>query len=238
MSFECGHPRENPPLRARARIPACGQHGWAPRISPLVRHGGVSNHAATKYISGHSDVLWAAVTKSSMEACARRSARLATANPGRLLPGLLGFSHIGVRMKHQMQSALRWHVAAAALDVRAAHPALGTIRTQIWKRTSGVAAASRSRRHYSGQEKAVRRSQRLHLCGIARRGGFESLVQYAHITAIVAPRLGSRFPVIRRHRSRRPDDLIADLSRRCGHEAKPANCFRSRFPLFVVSGDQ
>ena len=209
---------------AHARgIPVLADNTWGtPYFFRSFEHGvDVSIHAATKYIAGHSDVMMGIVVTNEQYWKPVRRAIGETGycvSPDDCYLALRGFRTIGVRMRHQMQSALkvaRWLQKRA--DVRRViYPALeDDPGHQIWKRDFQGAASLFSFVTIPASEKAVEAFvNALKLFGIGSSwGGFESLVQYAHIARYrTATTWDPGGPVIRLHIGLEdPDDLIADL---------------------------
>src|SRR6185503_13186264 len=107
----------------------------------------VSIHSATKYISGHSDVMLGLIVTN--EACWLPVRRAVAeygyiASPDDCYLALRGFRTIGVRMRHQMQSALRvakWLQAHPEVK-QVIYPALESDPGHaIWKRDFEGAAS-------------------------------------------------------------------------------------------------
>lgn len=181
----------------------------------------VSLHAATKYISGHSDVMIGLVVTN--ENCWLPVRRTITeygfvASPDDCYLTLRGFRTIGVRMKQQMANALR---VARWLEQRrevakVLYPALESDPGHaIWKRDFDGAASL-----FAVVLKPVESNalgafvDGLELFGIGSSwGGYESLVTVVHADAIrTATRWNPGGPALRLHIGLEdPDDLIADL---------------------------
>ncbi|HUP94954.1 MAG TPA: cystathionine beta-lyase [Burkholderiales bacterium] len=183
----------------------------------------VSIHAATKYISGHSDVMLGLIVTN--EACWLPVRRAVSeygyiASPDDCYLALRGFRTIGVRMRHQMQSALRvakWLQARAEVK-QVIYPALESDAGHaIWKRDFEGAASLFACVLKPVNDTAVAAFvDALELFGIGSSwGGFESLVTVVHADAYrtVTPwKPGG--PALRLHIGLEdPDDLIADLDR-------------------------
>jgi cystathionine beta-lyase len=183
----------------------------------------VSIHAATKYISGHSDVMLGLVVTNErcwLPVCRTIAQYGFIASPDDCYLGLRGFRTIGVRMKQQMASALR---IAAWLEkreevARVAYPALESDAGHaIWKRDFDGAASL-----FAFVLKPVDATaltafvDSLELFGIGSSwGGYESLITVVHAEAHrTATRWRPGGPVLRLHIGLEdPDDLITDLTR-------------------------
>jgi cystathionine beta-lyase len=183
----------------------------------------VSIHAATKYISGHSDVMLGLVVTN--EHCWLPVCRAITqygfiASPDDCYLALRGFRTIGVRMKQQMASALR---IAAWLQSReevlkVIYPALeGDPGHAIWKRDFDGAASLFAFVLKPVDAAAITAFvDSLELFGIGSSwGGYESLITVVHAEAHrTATRWKPEGPTLRLHIGLEdPDDLIADLTR-------------------------
>jgi cystathionine beta-lyase len=183
----------------------------------------VSIHAATKYISGHSDVMLGIVVTN--ERCWMPVRKAVTdygyvASPDDCYLGLRGFRTIGVRMNHQMGSALR---VARWLDARpevkrVIYPALETDPGHaIWKRDfEGAASLFACVLEPVGESAVAALVDALELFGIGSSwGGFESLVTVVHAEACrTATRWNPGGPTLRLHIGLEDTgDLIADLER-------------------------
>ena len=187
----------------------------------------VSIHAATKYISGHSDVMIGLIVAN--ERCWLPVRKTVTdfgyvASPDDCYLALRGFRTIGVRMKHQMQSALRiarWLDARAEVK-RVIYPALESDPGySIWKRDfDGAASLFACVLQPVGDAAVAAFVDALKLFGIGSSwGGFESLVTVVHADHCrTATRWNPGGPALRLHIGLEdPDDLVADLER--GFEA-------------------
>jgi cystathionine beta-lyase len=183
----------------------------------------VSIHAATKYISGHSDVMLGLVVTN--ERCWLPVSRTIAqygfiASPDDCYLALRGFRTIGVRMKHQMASALK---IAAWLEAReevlkVIYPALESDPGHaIWKRDFEGAASLFAFVLKPVDAAAVTAFvDSLKLFGIGSSwGGYESLVTVVHAEAHrTATGWKPEGPALRLHIGLEdPDDLIADLTR-------------------------
>ena len=181
----------------------------------------VSIHAATKYISGHSDVMLGIVVTN--EACWLPVRKTITdygfvASPDDCYLGLRGFRTIGVRMKQQMASALRvarWLEARPEVK-RVIYPALESDPGHaIWKRDfEGAASLFACVLHPVSADALARCVDALELFGIGSSwGGYESLVTVVHADSIrTATRWNPGGPALRLHIGLEdPDDLLSDL---------------------------
>ena len=183
----------------------------------------VSIHAATKYICGHSDVMMGVIVTNekywrTVRKCVADYAY--SASPDDCYLALRGLRTLGVRMKHQMQSALRvatWLKARPEVkDVL--YPALeGNPGHAIWKRDFSGAAALFSFVMQPAHSKQVPAFvNALELFGIGSSwGGYESLAVLAHADRYrSATKWNPGGETIRLHIGLEdPDDLIADLER-------------------------
>jgi cysteine-S-conjugate beta-lyase len=209
---------------AHARgIPVLADNTWGTPyyFRSFERGVDVSIHAATKYIAGHSDVMMGLIVTNERY---WQTVRKTVADygfgvsPDDCYLALRGFRTIGVRMKQQMQSALtvaRWLQKRS--DVRRViYPALeDDPGHQIWKRDFDGAASLFSFVTIPIGERAIEAFvNALKLFGIGSSwGGFESLIQVAHITRYrTATQWDPGGPTIRIHVGLEDsDDLIADL---------------------------
>jgi cystathionine beta-lyase len=187
----------------------------------------VSIHAATKYISGHSDVMLGIVVTN--ERCWMPVRKTVTdygyvASPDDCYLGLRGFRTIGVRMNHQMASALRvarWLQGRGEVK-RVIYPALESDPGHaIWKRDfEGAASLFACVLEPVADDGVAAFVDGLELFGIGSSwGGFESLVTVVHADACrTATRWNPGGPTLRLHIGLEDtDDVIADLER--GFEA-------------------
>ena len=183
----------------------------------------VSIHAATKYISGHSDVMMGIIVAN--EACWLPVRKTVTdfghaASPDDCYLALRGFRTIGVRMKQQMASALRvarWLEERPEVK-RVIYPALESDPGHaVWKRDFDGAASLFACVLEPVSERALAAMvDALELFGIGSSwGGFESLVSVVHAEACrTATRWSPGGPALRLHIGLEyPDDLLADLDR-------------------------
>jgi cystathionine beta-lyase len=223
LSFEM---QDIPAIAAIARahgIPVLADNTWGtPYFFRSFEHGvDVSIHAATKYIAGHSDVMMGiVVTNEQYWKPVRRAIGEYgfSVSPDDCYQALRGFRTIGVRMKHQMQSALkvaRWLQKRSDVQ-RVIYPALeDDPGHQVWKRDFEGAASLFSFVTIPVGEAAVAAFVNgLRLFGIGSSwGGFESLVTRPNIARHrTATKWAPGGPVFRLHIGLEdPDDLIADL---------------------------
>ncbi len=183
----------------------------------------VSIHAATKYISGHSDVMIGIVVTN--ERCWLPVRRTVTdygysVSPDDCYLTLRGFRTIGVRMKQQMANALRvaaWLQGRSEVQ-RVIYPALPSDPGYaIWKRDFDGAASLFAVVLQPARDTAVAAFvDALELFGIGSSwGGYESLVSVVHADAIrTATRWSPGGPALRLHIGLEdPEDVIADLER-------------------------
>jgi cystathionine beta-lyase len=211
---------------AHARnLPVLADTTWGtPYFFRPFDHGiDVSIHAGTKYINGHSDVLMGAIVTN--EACWKTVRKTVAeygycVSPDDCYLALRGFRTIGVRMRHQMASALRvarWLQSRAEVK-RVIYPALeGDAGHALWKRDFEGAASLFSFVLGGASEAGARAFiDALELFGIGSSwGGFESLSIIARIGGYrTATTWNPGGPVIRLHIGLEdPEDLIADLER-------------------------
>ena len=181
----------------------------------------VSLHAATKYISGHSDVMIGIVVAN--EKCWLPVRKTITeygysVSPDDCYMALRGFRTIGVRMRHQMTSALRiarW-LGERSEVLKVIYPALeGDAGHAIWKRDfEGAASLFAFVLKPAADERVAAFVDALKLFGIGSSwGGYESLVTVVHAGAVrTATRWNPGGPTLRLHIGLEdPEDLIADL---------------------------
>ncbi len=209
---------------AHARgIPVLADNTWGtPYFFRSFERGvDVSIHAATKYIGGHSDVMMGVIVTNEKQWLTVRRTVVDygySVSPDDCYLALRGFRTIGVRMRHQMQSALkvaRWLQARSDVQ-RVIYPALEDDPGHlIWKRDFDGAASLFAFVTLPVNDKAVEAFvNALQLFGIGSSwGGFESLIQVAHIRQHrTATKWDPGGPTIRLHIGLEdPDDLIADL---------------------------
>lgn len=185
----------------------------------------VSIHAGTKYIAGHSDVLMGVIVTNEANWLPVRRAVADygyCVSPDDCYLALRGFRTIGVRMKQQMENALKvatWLKAQPAVK-RVLYPALeGDPGHALWKRDfTGAASLFGFMLQPAPDAKITAFINSLKVFGIGSSwGGFESLAIAAHKeirkTRTAVPWNGNE-PVVRLHIGLEdPDDLIADLER-------------------------
>ncbi len=178
-----------PAIAAQARrrgVKVIMDNTWSsPLFFKAIEHGvDVSIHAATKYLSGHSDLmLGVAVTTPECDVPVRKTASRFgyCAGPDDVYSALRGLRTLGVRMRQHQQSALkvaRWLQARPEVE-RVLYPALPEDPGHaIWKRdfhgASGLLGVV-FKKQYS-KEAAARMLDSLHLFHLGYSwGGFESL---------------------------------------------------------------
>jgi cysteine-S-conjugate beta-lyase len=224
LSFEM---QDLPAIAAAAHeknIPVLADNTWGtPYFFRSFEHGvDVSIHSATKYIVGHSDVMMGVIVSREKYWLPVRKAVADlgySVSPEDCYLALRGFRTIGVRLKHQMQSALkvaRWLQSRPEV-LRVVYPALESdAGHSLWKRDYEGAAALFSFVLQPCDEKAVARFvDSLQLFGIGSSwGGYESLVVLADIARFrTATRWNPGGPTLRLHIGLEdPEDLIADLA--------------------------
>ena len=207
------------------KIPVLADNTWGtPLFFPAFERGvDVSIHAATKYIGGHSDVMMGIVT--TTEQCWLPVRRAVAdygycVSPDDCFLALRGLRTIGVRMRHQQESATkvaRW-LASRPQVMRVLYPVLESDPGHaIWKRDFSGAASLFGVVLKPVSEPAVAAMiEGLELFGIGSSwGGFESLAIRADVRKIrTATTWNGGGPLLRLHIGlEHPDDLIADLER-------------------------
>jgi cysteine-S-conjugate beta-lyase len=183
----------------------------------------VSIHAATKYICGHSDVMMGIIVANEQH---WRTVRKAvadyaySASPDDCYLALRGLRTLGIRLEHQMKSAIRvatWlksrpEVADVLYPALEGHP--GHV---IWKRDfSGAGALFSFVLRPAASPRAAAFIDALELFGIGSSwGGYESLAILAHAERYrSATKWAPGGETVRIHIGLEdPDDLIADLER-------------------------
>ncbi|HKU71636.1 MAG TPA: cystathionine beta-lyase [Burkholderiales bacterium] len=183
----------------------------------------VSIHAATKYICGHSDVMMGIIVANEKH---WRTVRKAvadyaySASPDDCYLALRGMRTLGIRLEHQMKSAIRvatWlksrpEVADVLYPALEGHPGHA-----IWKRDfSGAGALFSFVLRTTGGTQAASFVNGLELFGIGSSwGGYESLAILAHAERYrSATKWSPGGETVRLHIGLEdPDDLIADLER-------------------------
>jgi cystathionine beta-lyase len=183
----------------------------------------VSIHAATKYIAGHSDVVMGViVTNEQHWLTVRRTVAHYGygVSPDDCYLALRGFRTIGVRMRQQMENALKVaHWLQKQPQVRRViYPALDSDPGHaLWKRDfTGAASLFSFVMQPAGEKQVAAFMNALEFFGIGSSwGGFESLAIVARIERYrTATKWDAGGPTIRLHVGLEdPDDLIADLYR-------------------------
>ncbi len=181
----------------------------------------VSIHSATKYIAGHADAMMGLIVTNEQHWRIVRATVADygySASPDDCYLALRGFRTLGVRLRHQMQSAL---TVAAWLQSRpevkrVLYPALaGDPGHAIWTRDfSGAAALFAFVMSGADDQRVAAFVNALELFGIGSSwGGYESLVTVAHAEKYrAATKWDPGGPTLRLHIGLEdPDDLIADL---------------------------
>jgi len=211
---------------AHAReIPVLADNTWGtPYFFRAFERGvDISIHSATKYIVGHADAMMGIIVTNQQH---WRTVRRTVADYGYSVSpddcylALRGLRTLGVRLKHQMQSALKvagWLRARPEVK-RVLFPALeGDPGHAIWKRDfSGAAALFSFVMAVADGRQTAAFVNALELFGIGSSwGGYESLVSVAHAEKIrTATRWNPGGETIRLHVGLEdPDDLTADLQR-------------------------
>jgi cystathionine beta-lyase len=183
----------------------------------------ISIHSATKYIVGHADAMMGIiVTNEQYWRTVRRTVADYgySVSPDDCYLALRGLRTLGVRLKHQMQSALKvagWLKARPEVK-RVLYPALEDDPGHaIWKRDfSGAAALFSFVMAVADGRQTAAFVNALELFGIGSSwGGYESLVSVAHAEQIrTATKWNPGGATIRLHVGLEdPDDLVADLGR-------------------------
>jgi len=225
LSFEV---QDIPAIAAVARekgVPVLADNTWGtPYFFRAFERGvDVSIHSATKYIAGHSDVMMGVIVTNENHWLPVRKAVADygySVSPEDCYLTLRGFRTIGVRLKHQMGSALevaRWLRTRPEVK-RVIYPALERDPGYaIWRRDFEGAAALFSFVLQPCDDRAVASFiDGLEYFGIGSSwGGFESLVVLAAIERFrTATRWAPGGPTIRLHVGiEDPADLIADLEK-------------------------
>ena len=211
---------------AHAReIPVLADNTWGtPYFFRSFERGvDISIHSATKYIVGHADAMMGIIVTNQQH---WRTVRRTVADYGYSVSpddcylALRGLRTLGVRLKHQMQSALKvagWLRARPEVK-RVLFPALeGDPGHAIWKRDfSGAAALFSFVMAVADGRQTAAFVNALELFGIGSSwGGYESLVSVAHAEKIrTATRWNPGGETIRLHVGLEdPEDLIVDLQR-------------------------
>jgi len=218
---------------AHAReIPVLADNTWGtPYFFRSFERGvDISIHSATKYIVGHADAMMGIIVTNQQH---WRTVRRTVADYGYSVSpddcylALRGLRTLGVRLKHQMQSALRvagWLRARPEVK-RVLYPALeGDPGHAIWKRDfSGAAALFSFVMAVADGRQTAAFVNALEIFGIGSSwGGYESLVNVAHAEKVrTATKWNPGGETIRLHVGLEdPDDLVADLERGFAAAAK------------------
>jgi cysteine-S-conjugate beta-lyase len=198
---------------------------WAsPLFFDAIGHGAdVSIHAATKYISGHSDLmLGVAITTPGVDVAVRKTASRFgyCAGPDDVYNALRGLRTLGVRMRAHQENALavaRWLQKRPEID-RVLYPALPEDPGHaIWKRdykgASGLLGVVMKKRF--SEEDAARVLDALELIGLGYSwGGFESLAVPTYPQQLRSATQWTGGPSFRLHVGIEDTaDLIADLEK-------------------------
>ena len=222
MTFEM---QDIPAIAAAAHargVPVLADNTWgSPYFFRAFEHGvDVSIHAATKYISGHSDtMIGAIVTTEAQWLKVRRSVADfgMCVSPDDCWLALRGMRTIGVRMRHQMQSALTVarYLAAHPKVSRVLYPALESDPGYpLWKRDfDGAASLFGVVLKPATEESVIALVDSLVLFGIGSSwGGYESLAIRGKYIKRTASDWSPEGPILRIHVGLEdPSDLIADL---------------------------
>ena len=225
LTFEM---QDIPAIAAAARakgIPVLADNTWGtPYFFDSFQHGvDVSIHAATKYIAGHADALVGVIVTNQQYWLKVRRAVADygyCVSPDDCYLALRGLRTIGVRMKHQQQSALkvaRW-LQSRPQVMRVLYPALESDPGHaLWKRDfTGAASLFGVVLRPVPWEAVGTMIDALELFGIGSSwGGYESLAIRVDVSkGRTATKWNPGGPLIRLHIGLEdPDDLIADLER-------------------------
>lgn len=205
-----------------AGLPLLMDNSWGtPYHFAAFAHGvDVSIHAATKYISGHSDVMLGIISTNEKYFWPVRE-QIATmgfnASPDDCYLGLRGWRTIGVRMKQQAENAMKVATWLAQREevAEVLYPALpGAPGHEIWRRDyTGAASLFGVVLKPCSQDAVNALVDNMDLFTIgASWGGFESLVLPSHPVPTRSVR-APRGPMVRLHIGLEdPEDLIADLA--------------------------
>jgi cystathionine beta-lyase len=206
-------------------VPVIADNTWGtPYFFPSFERGvDISIHAATKYLSGHSDVMMGMVVTNERYWDAVRQ----TVNdygygvsPDDCYLVMRGVRTMGVRLRQQMENALRvasW-LASSPHVARVNYPALETDPGHtLWKRDFRGAASLFAVELKPASESALTRFvNSLELFGIGSSwGGYESLINVVRASAHrTRTEWKPEGPVVRLHIGlESPADLISDLDR-------------------------
>jgi cystathionine beta-lyase len=196
---------------------------WAsPLFFNAMAHGAdVSIHAATKYLSGHSDLmLGVAITTPQNDVAVRKTASRFgyCAGPDDVYAALRGLRTLGVRMRAHQENAMkvaRWLQQRPEVE-RVLYPALPEDPGHtLWKRdfrgASGVLGVVLKRKF--AREDAARMLDALELIGLGYSwGGFESLAVPTFPETLRSATQWSGGPSFRLHVGLEDTgDLLADL---------------------------
>ncbi len=222
MTFEM---QDIPAIAAAARargVPVLADNTWGtPYFFRAFERGvDVSIHAGTKYIAGHSDTMIGVIaTNEAHWLTVRRTVADfgGCVSPDDCWLALRGLRTIGVRMRHQMESAIavaRWLAAHPAVS-RVLYPALESDPGHaLWRRDFDGAASLFGVVLKPATEASVTAMvDSLQLFGIGSSwGGYESLAIRARQFSRTATAWSAEGPMLRLHVGlENPDDLIADL---------------------------
>jgi cystathionine beta-lyase len=208
-----------------SNVPVLADNTWGtPYFFRAFEHGvDVSIHAGTKYIAGHSDTLMGLVVTNKKYWLPVRHTVADygyCVSPDDCFLALRGLRTIGVRMRHQQQSALkiaRWLQARPEV-LRVLYPALDTDPGHaLWKRDfTGAASLFGVILKPVPDDAVADMIDELKLFGIGSSwGGFESLCIRANpARGRTATKWSPGGPLLRLHIGLEDvDDLIADLER-------------------------
>lgn len=210
-------------IAQQAGIPLLLDNSWGtPLHFPSFKHGvDISIHAATKYISGHSDVMLGMVVANERWYPQLREQIVLhglCASPDDCYLALRGLRTMPARLQQQSANALKiaaWLSRHPAVN-SVLYPALpGAPGHEIWKRDfSGAASlfAFEAKTTSPDAMRAMVEHMRLFAIG-ASWGGFESLIFPAYPPPERSIRAWQGGQLIRLHIGlEHPDDLIADLA--------------------------
>ncbi|RCL00575.1 MAG: cystathionine beta-lyase [Candidatus Tokpelaia sp. JSC189] len=196
---------------------------WATPLyfRPLEHGVDISIHAATKYPSGHSDVLLGTISATKKYAKliddAHRFLGMSVNGDDAYLI-LRGLRTMRVRLEHQQKTALalaRWLEGQQQID-HVLYPALKSNSSyKLWKRDfNGAAAIFSIVLKTGGRHEAHTFLNNLKLFGLGYSwGGFESLAVHANLADRTISRVNYRGPVLRLQIGLEDfDDLKTDLS--------------------------